>query len=172
MNAYDSTTRTHKGHTITVSWHYDQDCGEPWKEHDGHGEVSEWTTRDKQPGELVLCSDGRSKRFYNFAAAVRTAKRDGWDAKPYNTGHETKGQQAAKAVMADYEYLRAWYNDEWHWSGYTVEIEGFDYSESLWGIDSPSQKQFEEEAFADAIEWLENELTEREDAECRDVATV
>lgn len=56
--------------------------GAPWEEEDGHGDVSEWTTRDKLPGELVLSEDGRSKRFYDFAGACKIARRDGWGFLP------------------------------------------------------------------------------------------
>jgi hypothetical protein len=172
MDHYDETTRTHNGITITVRWYYDTDMGAPWKEHDGHGDVSEWTERDKAPGELVLKSDRYRKLYYDFAGAVRKAREEGWDAEPFNKGQETKGEQAEKAARADFEYLRAWCNDEWHWCGYTVKIDGYDYDESLWGIESTEQDQVEEGAFADAIKWLENEQREEVDAACRDVVTV
>ena len=99
----------------TFAWDYTyDDRGEtPWEWADGHGPVSEWTARDKHPGELVLCHDGRFKRYYDFMEAMKMAKRDGWNAWPYEIEGETKGQRAYKAVMADYEYLRQWCNDEW-----------------------------------------------------------
>ncbi|VBG63485.1 hypothetical protein [Burkholderia pseudomallei] len=56
----------------------DDGKGAPWDEEDGHGPVSDWTTRDKRPGEWVLSSDHGSKRFYDVAEANRIAKRDGW----------------------------------------------------------------------------------------------
>ena len=96
--------------------------GEPWKEECGHGPVSDWTTRDKRPGELVLAEDRKSKRFYDFAAACKIALRDGWDSAPYNTGSETKRQQAAKAARADFERMRGWCNDAWGWCGITVTL--------------------------------------------------
>lgn len=170
MNAYDTKTVEHNGHTITLNWHFDEDTGPPWKEHDGHGPVSDWTRRDKRPGEKVLCSDRGSVRFYDYAEAIKIAKRDGWDAPPYKTG--TKGEQAARAVERDFEYLKRWCNDGWHWCGYTIEIEGTDYSESLWGIDSDSQDEFEAEAIEAAKEWLDRELIESHDAACRDLVTV
>jgi len=49
---------SHKGHTIRISVHADEDMREPWKKHDGYGIVSKWERRDKQPGELILHSDG------------------------------------------------------------------------------------------------------------------
>ncbi|MCW0163722.1 hypothetical protein OIV56_13400 [Burkholderia pseudomallei] len=56
----------------------DDGKGAPWDEEDGHGPVSDWTTRDKRPSEWVLSSDHGSKRFYDVAEANRIAKRDGW----------------------------------------------------------------------------------------------
>lgn len=50
----------------------------PWAEEDGHGPVSDWTSRAKAPGERVLNRDGTSYRYYDFAEAVAIAKRDGW----------------------------------------------------------------------------------------------
>jgi hypothetical protein len=165
-----TTAITHKGFRIILNWHYDPDMGPPWKEHDGHGPVSDWTTRDKRPGERVLCSDRSSHRFYDYAAAIEEAKRDKWDAPPYKTG--TKGEQAARAVERDFQYLRDWCNDKWHWAGYTIKIEGQAYDESLWGIDSPSMDEFETEAIDGAKEWLDRELIESHRAACADIATV
>lgn len=65
---------------------------------DGHGPVTAWTTRSKHPGELVINKDRGRARYYDFAEACRIARRDGWDAEPYNAGTETKRQQAAKAA--------------------------------------------------------------------------
>lgn len=59
------------------------DSGEsPWDSCDGHGDVSDWTRRDKAPGELVLNDDRGAKRFYDFAGACRIARRDGWGSLP------------------------------------------------------------------------------------------
>ncbi len=97
------------------------DChGAPWKENDGHGPVSEWTTRDKRPGERVLSMDRHSKRFYDFAAAVEIAKRDRWDAPPYKTG--TKGEQAVRAVESDFQFLKSWCADEWFYAVVSVSL--------------------------------------------------
>lgn len=134
----DLTIELGHGYRAEVTVERDQDMGEPWKEHDGHGPVSEWTTRDKAPGERLLCVDHSHKRYYDFAEAVRIAKREGWDAPPYKTG--TKAQQAARAAEADYERLRGWCNDQWHWTGVCVTV--FDRhdaeiaDDSVWGVES------------------------------------
>jgi len=72
----------HDGVAYVAAVEHDGDHGAPWKEEDGHGNVSEWTRRDKLPGELVLSEEGRSKRFYDFAGACKTARRDGWGFLP------------------------------------------------------------------------------------------
>lgn len=127
---------------LHITTERDNDTEAPWEHCDGHGPVSEWTTRDKRPGERVLSSDGRSRRYYDFAKAVRIAKRDGWDAPPYRTG--TKGERAVRAVERNFEYLRAWCADEWEWLGVVVSLVSVDaddnetelVSDSLWGIES------------------------------------
>lgn len=82
FNAYvcigDSIECEHGPFTITATIEHDSDTGAPWLEHDGHGPVSDWTTRAKRPGELLLHSDGPHKRYYDFAQACRIARRDGW----------------------------------------------------------------------------------------------
>jgi len=137
----DGDTFERAGRKFRVRMPYDDDATAPWKREDGHGVVSEWTSRAKRPGEMVLCSDRRRvKRYYDFAAAVKTARKDGWDAEPYSDA-ETAGQRAHKAAMADFRYLRGWANDEWHYVGVIVEllddegdtIEGEDAS--LWGVE-------------------------------------
>lgn len=72
----------HNGVAYVATIEHDDIHGAPWEEEDGHGDVSEWTTRDKLPGEMVLSEDGRSKRFYDFAGACRIARRDGWGFLP------------------------------------------------------------------------------------------
>lgn len=60
----------------------DSDMGPPWENEDGHSPVSDWTTRGKASGELVLSSDRDSRRFYDFKEACKIARRDGWDFLP------------------------------------------------------------------------------------------
>jgi len=129
--------------SLVVSFEHDSDHGAPWDEEDGHGPISDWTTRDKRSGELVLCTDRRSKRFYDFAEAVRIAKREKWGLAPDKLAklgaNPTRGQIAHAAAMANYEYLRGWVNDEWSYVGVCVKLlrEGEEVSfDSLWGVES------------------------------------
>lgn len=118
----------------------DDTSGAPWNECDGHGIVSDWTTRDKKAGELILASNGRLRRFYDFAESVKIAKRDGWNAPPYDQG--TRAERATRAVWADFKRLRAWCGGDWQYVGVIVRrddsCECCGKSASLWGIESDS----------------------------------
>lgn len=112
----------------------DVDMGAPWENSDGHGTVSEWTTRPKRGGELLLNQDRNSKRYYDFAGACRTALCDGWNM-------ATTKEQAAEAARADYEFLRAWCKDEWRYVGVVVTLLDDDgkpteVSDALWGVET------------------------------------
>lgn len=145
---YDGERFTHEGMTFLFQIERDDDTGAPWENEDGHGPVSEWTMRDKRPGEMVLHGDGWSKRFYDFREAVAIAKRDGWDAPPYDVEGETKGQRAHKAAMADFRRLQQWCNDQWYWCGVIVTCDDLPGkpSASLWGIESDAREYFAEVA--------------------------
>lgn len=137
------------GQKFAVRIEHDDNTGAPWEEHDGHGVVSDWTTRDKRPGELVLVQDGIQKRYYDFAASVKKARAEGWDSAPYNIGQQTKDEQAAKAARADYARLRGWCHGNWGWVGVVVELldkegEGTGQTASVWGIDSESHEYHRE----------------------------
>lgn len=126
----DSITASVKGYDVTARIVRDEDMGPPWKEHDGHGPVSDWTSRAKRAGELVLNEDRGSRRYYDFAEAVKIAKRDGWGP---GAPHE--------AARKDFEAMRAWCNDEWWWVGIVLSVsrngvELSDHAASLWGIDA------------------------------------
>ncbi len=161
----DCDNFTHNGREFRVEFPRDDDHGAPWDEEDGHGPVSEWTTRPKLPGERIIaedtngyCGSTRSRRFYDVQEAMKIARRDGWDAKPYQTG--TKGEQAARAVEADFEWLRKWCNDQWHYLGVIVTArcdrcgKFCGPSESIWGIESESEEYLDETAreLADEIQ--------------------
>lgn len=127
------------GLLVSVALKYDADHGAPWDECDGHGPVSEWRDKDsKRPGERILCADRHRARFYDFAEAVKIARRDGWGAKG-DKGMKP-GAKAAHAAEADFEYLRAWCADEWRYVGVTVKVRTSDGAHeaeaSLWGVES------------------------------------
>lgn len=132
----------------------------PWDAHDGHGPVREVRSGEspKSAGERVLHRDGYDWTLYDFAEAVKIARKDGWDAAnccgnwiKYGWGAvehgddcarrtETKREQAVRAVESDFERLRAWCRDEWRWIGVVVELKDADgetvEQSSVWGIES------------------------------------
>ncbi len=163
------------GLRLTLTTESDQCHGAPWKECDGHGPVSDWTTRDKRPGERVLARDRHAKMFYDFAAAIAEAKRDGWDAPPYKTG--TKGEQAVRAVEADFEYLRKWCAGDWEYIGVIVTLSDDEGNElgkdSLWGVESLGDywRTVALELAQGLLDAHEKETAERFHWEARDTVT-
>ncbi len=133
----DMTAFDYEGRTFHVEAIDDDFTGAPWDEFDGLGSVSEWTRRDKTPGEWVLCEDRDSKRYYDFSEAMRMAKKDGWDAPPYGAG--TKGERALRAVKANFEWLRGWCNGQWRFSTLHVVLFGeedeVEYEDYLGGVE-------------------------------------
>lgn len=138
---YNTETREALGHTWTIEWIADHDSAAPWESEDGHGPVSDWTGRDKRPGELILHADRGSRRYYDFQAAVKQARAEGWNVAPYEW--PTKGVQANNAAWTDFERLRDWCNDGWHYCGITVKLDGTDFEASLWGIESEADEHHE-----------------------------
>lgn len=114
-----------------VKLEYDTDYNWPWKNSDGHGVVSDWEHCGEADGRWELCEDHYSRRYYDWVETVKIAMRDGW-------GHS--GGDIMDAVRRDYEYLRAWCNDEWYYVGVIVEL--YDANdeligeESCWGYES------------------------------------
>ena len=140
------TISSDKGNKFKIELAYDYIVDKPWEWCAGHGEVSEWTTRDKKPGEVVLCIDGRSRLYYDMQGAVKLARREGWDTEPYNTG--TKGEQARRAAQSDFENLRAWCDGKWWYAILRVvmlddegeELAGYD--EYLGSVEDGYSKKF------------------------------
>lgn len=147
----------HEGLTFRATVRYDEGMREPWKEHDGHGIVSDWVSRDKRARERVLKSDGQWKRYYDFAGSVAIALKDGWGGEG-----RTKREKAADAVDRDYKRLKAWCDDEWYWVYVTVgllDVEGHavpGYHESLGGMESD-----DEEGIKNAAEELAGDIAAR-----------
>lgn len=126
--------------TFRVEFEHDDGHGAPWEGFDGHGIVTGWEHREKRPGELILSDDRGARRFYDFAETCRLALREGWNAAPYRDD-ETPRQRAAKAARADYEYLRAWCDDDWSYVVVTVTLldddgEETEVSDCLGGVET------------------------------------
>lgn len=116
---------------IRIRAEHDLDHGAPWEDCDGHGPVSEWTTRDKRSGERVLSTDRRSKRFYDFAGAIALAKRDRWGLRDADKAAlaaklgraPTANEICAEAVERDFKHLQDWCEDRWQYLSVTVTLE-------------------------------------------------
>jgi hypothetical protein len=150
----DGDTFERNGRTFRVKIEHDDDGAAPWERADGHGPVSDWTRRDKRPGEWVLSSDRNSKRYYDAQDAARLARVDGWglddEARAElaaKLGREPKpGEVRAEAVRRDFEFLRRWCADQWHYVGVTVSHVQSGNDESLWGIESDADEYIMETA--------------------------
>ena len=126
-------TMKYKGYLFTIEVDYDEFQGPPWLHCDGHGPVSDWTTRDKKPSEVVLSSIGGSNLYYDFSRAMKKAKEERWDAAPYGQG--TKGERAERAVRADIKYLRDYIDNAWVYVTLSVTLRGSGYTTSLGGVE-------------------------------------
>jgi hypothetical protein len=114
---------TAHGFTLIARIEPDYNHDAPWEECDGHGPVSDWTTRDKEPGELVLSEDRYSRRYYDFAEACRIARCDGWGAPFY-------GQTIERGVNGLRRLRSEWFTEDHHvhFSDWTDEIDHSDYA--------------------------------------------
>jgi hypothetical protein len=118
------------GNKFKVELSYDECCGKPWEENDGHGAVSKWTNRSKKSGELILCQDRDMKRYYDFKGAVATARVDGCG-----------GERAHNAAMSDFKYLREFIAGDWWYCYISVVMlnrdgtKNQDYSDWLGGCE-------------------------------------
>ena len=140
---YHRETREVEGTTYAIEHHFDHGTGAPWIEHDGHGEVSEWTTRDKKPSEREVSNVRGKKRFYDIKASLVRAKTESWGIA--SSAGMTQRQIASAAVEEDFQRMRGWCKNDWHWCGvivYPLTEDGDELkskSESLWGIESDAE---------------------------------
>lgn len=119
---------THDGHTYKLEIERDECYLEPWKISDGHGVVTDWVRRSKRPGEYILAEDRGLYRYYDYAASLSIARKDGWGLSPEQFAEisrhvgrsATPAEVTAAAVQADYERLRDWCRDEWYYVAVTV----------------------------------------------------
>lgn len=137
----DTITVEDDGLTIVATIYADNDSYTPWDREDGHGGVSDWTTRDKRPGERVLNSDRSHHRFYDFQGACKIALRDGWGCDGGPLPNETRKAYVARAAERDFKMLKAWCDDEWRYYGVAVSVSKAGvkltgkYDHALWGIE-------------------------------------
>lgn len=132
------------GHTYTVETEYDLYNDPPWEQCDGYGVVSDFESRPKHPGERILANSHRGcNRYYDVQATMRIARRDGWGLSADELAEltqclrraPTRRQITARAVDLDFEHLRGWCNDEWHYITVTVTDLDTGKYESTGGIE-------------------------------------
>lgn len=133
-------TFLHRGDWFKVTHHIDEGIGPPERMYYGHGDVSVLRTRETDEelaaqGYWVLRRERTGHvTVYNARMSLRMAVRDDW-------GRGKSLSAKRRAVRRDYQYLRGWYTDEWHWVGVEVERLTGDKQgskDSLWGIESCS----------------------------------
>lgn len=144
---YDNDTFEVEERTFKVRFPVDDMQELPWVREDGHGPVSDWTTRAKRPGELVLCQDRSYRRYYDLQEAVRRARKEGWRPSVVPDAQAGPGLLAALAAQEDYKRLRRWCDGRWEYVGVEVELVGAKgEDDALWGIESDCDAYLEEVA--------------------------
>lgn len=154
----------HNGRAFTAHIYADDDSTAPWQREDGHGPVRElrgstdYSNRPaKRPGERFLMWDRNWGLAYDWQAACKLARADGWNAEPYDAPHRIE-----RAVQADFDRMRAYAEDRWSYVGVCVtpddDEDADPYAHVLWGIESDSPDYLREVAceLADECEPVRN----------------
>jgi hypothetical protein len=138
----DKVTELPQGYSVKVEFQRDNEGRAPYEESDGHGVVVR--ERSRREGEhweaWLLYSERHTYIYYDYEQTLPRAIKDGWNTSPFNDGLDERAK-AYKAMRADYEFLRRWFNDDWWYVGLIVTLykDGTEIAEeSVWGIDSDS----------------------------------
>lgn len=143
MNIYHINYR---GLRFQVTIIEDNDGRVPWAMFDGHGPVRhQWQQGryvQKKPGERVLHRECDVVYLYDWQAACKKARKDGWNAEPHDAPNRIE-----RAVQADFDYLRDFLRGEWCYIGVCVAMTNDDgeqltepYEHATWGIESNSDE--------------------------------
>lgn len=159
---------TEKG---SITFEFDEFSDAPWDYSDYHGPIRKSNNAhnaydsDKMPGERPLNRADRNEYqfYYDWQKAMQTAVKD-WGCK--------SKASATKVVQSDFDYLRGWVNDDWHYVVVTVEYEG--ETDCLGMVETFNDYHLEcgKEMLADLIARVEKEKQNREYWNSRDVCTV
>jgi hypothetical protein len=117
----------------------------PWDNDDGCGIVRRSNKphrdgqSDKKPGERPLNQAGSNEYqfYFDWQAAMKKAKADGWNTEPYDAPNKT-----LRAVEQNFDYLRGFINGDWCYLSVTVTmVDEFgndmdEYSDSLGMVES------------------------------------
>lgn len=174
MNWTDFETIIVQGRDFAVMAERDDAMGEPWVEHDGHGIVSGWTSRDKRAGERVLSQYRGSFRYYDVAATMRKARAERWGSNLTGSARE----RAAKAVEADFGHCQRWLNGDWYWAVIIIapliadDTPDPDNYDVLGGVESFAWEEVARSMAEDMIAAERHEATERAAALSMGIPTV
>jgi hypothetical protein len=141
-DSYHTEIYTHKsGKKYHVELYYDHDMGPPQDEGDGYGvtERLDWNPTDEEQLEQHLCDYepeieeetrlrlmrqlssenwGSSALYYDVLSSLHKAREEGWGAgaewKAANP-NATKEEELMYVVNKDFDHLKGWYDDDWHW---------------------------------------------------------
>ena len=151
MPAYDTSRITYKGVAFTVAKYYDEQHAPPWEEYDGHGVVTDYLfvadadlVDPRSDFRPISRWDGNRRRYYDWGKSLDRARVEEWglgDEQRAKLADRLKREPTAdevleEAVRLDYEYLKGWCFDEWHYCGIVVTLAGTDIERSSWGIES------------------------------------
>ena len=148
----DTFAFEHNGRAFTAHIYADDDNSAPWQREDGHGPVREVFNPSpyshaipKTPGERILTSERGRALVYDWRAACKLARADGWNAEPYDAPHRIE-----RAVQADFDRMRTYAEGEWSYVGVCVtpddDEDADPYMHALWGIESDSPDYLREVA--------------------------
>ena len=110
------------GFSVELTIGQDDSMEAPWKESDGNGVISEPTTRRKQAGEKILYWDRGISTYYNIAETIKKATEEGWGLSEEESKGLTKKQIIAKSVDNNFERMKAWCDNKWHYVIFTVKV--------------------------------------------------
>jgi hypothetical protein len=135
-DSYHTEIYTHKcGKKYHVELYYDHDMGAPQEEGDGYGVIERmnWNPTDEEQLEqhlldyepeieeetrLRMMRKLRSALYYDVLSSLHKAREDGWGAgeewKAANP-NATKEEELMYVVDKDFDHLKGWYDDDWHW---------------------------------------------------------
>ena len=143
----------HPGLHFRVHIESDRDHGTPWENEDGHGPVRCINSNTaKRSGERLLNDYGGGKWLYDWQAACKLARKDGWNAEPFDAPNRIE-----RAVQADFDRLRRFLQDDWWYVGVRVGVvtpKGVPLTDTcdLWGIESDCDDYIKEVAHELAAE--------------------
>lgn len=96
-----------------------------------------------QMAKLLYAKQGRHDKnlYLDVWETLKIARKDGWGG----TDHTPE-----EAVERMYQWMRGWYNDDWHYIGIEVTNKSNGQRASLWGVES-EDTNYHEEVIADLI---------------------